>query len=298
MHRWLVCAWVLLGSAAHAAEPPVLTEAQLARLEIRAVPAKSGLYVIPGFGGGLSGGNVAVRVTDSEVVIVDNKYDYSHDDIVGKVRSVTDLPISTVLNTHHHFDHAGANPDFATYARVISHENARANMLANRTASAAPEGAPAFTYSDATTLFIDSVEIQVHHFGRGHTDGDSVIYFPDLKTVHTGDLFIWGERLDGSRLAPFIDYDNGGSAMDWTGTLDRILALDFDTVIPGHGPILGRTEIETFRHRFEVLMARISQAIAAGVSREDIETSVDLTDLDWPMPPGRVTSIYDELNGG
>ena len=284
-----------LCSAAYAAERPTLSDAQLALTDIRSVPGKPGLYVIPGFDGGLSGGNIAVRVTKSEVIIVDNKYAYSHDDIVAKVAKVTDLPITTVLNTHHHFDHAGANPDFIPYADVISHANARTNMLANRGPSANPAGAAPTTFTDTMTLYIDEAEVQVHHFGRGHTNGDSVIYFPDLKTIHTGDLFIWGRRLDNSKLAPFIDYANGGSAKAWTGTLDHILALDFDTVIPGHGVILGRAELQTFRHRFETMLARIAQAIAAGIPREDIETTVDLSDLDWPMPAGRVTAIYDEL---
>ena len=284
-----------LCSAAYAAEPPILTDAQLAITDIRAVPGKPGLYVIPGFDGSLSGGNVAVRVTASEVILVDNKYAYSHDDIVAKVAKVTDLPITTVLNTHHHFDHAGANADFLPYADVISHQNARVNMLANLGPSANPAGAAPRTYTDTMTLFIDNAEVRVHHFGKGHTNGDSVIYFPDLKTIHTGDLFIWGRRLDDSKLAPFIDYANGGSAKAWVGTLDKILSLDFDTVIPGHGVILSRVELETFRHRFETMLARIAQAITTGVPREEVEQKVDLSDLDWPMPVGRVTAIYDEL---
>ena len=287
----------LFGLAAVAAEPPKLTEDQLALTDIRGVPGKAGLYVIPGFDGGLSGGNIAVRVTESEVIIVDNKYAYSHDDIVEKVAKVTNLPITTVLNTHHHFDHAGANADFIPYADVISHENARTNMLANRGPSANPAGAAPTTYTDSLTLHIDEAEVRVHHFGAGHTDGDSVIFFPDLKTIHTGDLFIWGRRLDNSKLAPFVDYANGGSAKAWIGTLDAILALDFDTVIPGHGVILTRSELEIFRHRFETMLARIAQAVTNGVPREDVEKTVDLSDLDWPLPVGRVTAIYDELVG-
>ena len=278
------------------AEPVALTDEQLARLTIREVVGKSGLFVIPGFGGAVSGGNIAVLVTSSSVVVVDNKFDHSHDDIVSQIASVTDHPITTVLNTHHHFDHAGSNPSFMAYAQVISHDNARANMLANRRASADPAGAPPTTYSDTMTLHVDGSEIQLHHFGRGHTDGDTVIYFPNQKTVHTGDLFIWGQRLNGSKLAPFIDYDNGGSAREWTDTLDKILALNFDTVIPGHGTILTRREVEMFRHRFEVLVGRVAQAIRAGTSREKIAAAVELKDLDWPLTPDRIELIFDELS--
>ncbi|NKC01313.1 MAG: MBL fold metallo-hydrolase [Pseudomonadales bacterium] len=292
----LISLLLLASSVVSAAEPAALTDEQLAKLSLRAVAGKTDLYVIPGFGGAVSGGNIAVLVTQDGVVVVDNKFDYSHDDIVSQIRSITDQPITTVLNTHHHFDHAGSNPHFLAYAQVIGHDNARANMLANRRASADPTGAPPITYSDTTTLHLGDHKIELHHFGRGHTNGDTVVYFADLKTVHTGDLFIWGERLDGSKLAPFIDYDNGGSARDWAGTLDKILALDFDTVIPGHGAVLTRSEIETFRHRFEVLVGRVAQAIAAGISREGVAEAVEVEDLDWPLTADRIELIYDELS--
>lgn len=290
---------VLLSLAAvlsTAAERPTLTEEQLARLTIRPVSGKPDLYILPGFDGSLSGGNVAVLVTNEGVVLVDNKYAYSHDDITTQVATVTDRKIKVVLNTHHHFDHVGANPAFMRYAQVLSHDNARLNALANRPAGADPAGAAPITYTKTTNLHIGKHTIQVHHLGRGHTNGDSVIFFVELKTVHTGDLFIWGSRLDGSILAPFVDYANGGSAAEWTATLDGILALDFDTAIPGHGPVLTRREIETFRHKFEVLLGRISQAISAGVSREHIASQIDLADLKWPFTPDRIEAIYDELS--
>ncbi|MFT7653510.1 MAG: cyclase [Candidatus Azotimanducaceae bacterium] len=294
--RYALFTLLIFCSTLSTAERVELTDEQLARLTIREVVGKPGLFVMPGFGGAVSGGNIAVLVTSSSVVVVDNKFDDSHDDIVTQIASVTDHPITTVLNTHHHFDHAGSNPSFMSYAQVISHDNARANMLANRRASADPAGAPPITYSDTMSLHVDGSEIELHHFGRGHTDGDTVIYFPNLKTVHTGDLIIWGQRLDESKLAPFIDYDNGGSAREWTATLDRLLALDFDTAIPGHGPILSRREVEVFRHRFEVLVSRVAQAITAGTSREKIAAAVELKDLDWPLTPDRIELIFDELS--
>ena len=286
---------VLLISTSTSTSAAELTAEQLTKLDIRPVPGKPLLYVIPGFGGSVSGGNVAVLVTGAGVVVVDNKFDYSFDDIVAKIGTITSQAVHTVINTHHHYDHAGANPSFIPIARVISHDNARANMLANRRASADPTGAPPFTYSDAASLHVGGDEIQIHYFGRGHTDGDSVVFFPSLRTVHTGDLFIWGDRLDGSKLAPFMDYDNGASAKAWVATLEQILALDFDTVIPGHGPILGRPEVEAFRHRMEVLVSRVAQAATQGVSRDNLSKAVALDDLDWPLAPERLQAIYDEL---
>ena len=278
---------VLLGTAGQL-QPPTFTPEQEARLQIREV--KDGLYVIPGFDGNMSGGNVAVRVTDDGVIIVDDKYLYSYDFIAAQVRSVTDQPIRYVLNTHHHFDHAGSNADFMQNAEVIAHKNARANIVRNN-----QTGAPRVVFGDETAVFLGGVEVQAHHVGRGHTNGDAVIYFPDLRAVHTGDLFIWGQRLDGSTLAPFWDFGNGGSATEWPTTLDKLLALDFDTVIPGHGPILTKNEVRTFRRNLQTVLDRVQGQIEAGATRDNIASRVDTTDLGWPLAPVRLQDVYDEL---
>ena len=269
-------------------QPPTFTPEQEARLQIREVA--DGLYVIPGFDGGQSGGNVAVRVTGDGVILVDNKFAYSFDFITAQVASVTDQPVRYVLNTHHHGDHAGSNADFMRSAEVIAHRNARANIVRN-----GQTGAPRVTFADETAVFLGGVEAQAHHFGRGHTDGDAVVYFPDLRAVHTGDLFIHGQRLDGSTLAPFWDYGNGGSAAEWPATLTRLLALDFDTVIPGHGELLTKADVRTFRAKLETVLDRVRAEIAAGATREDIASRVDTADLDWPLAPTRIQDVYDEL---
>jgi cyclase len=269
---------------------PTLTPEQLERVQIHPVQGKAGLYVIPGFDGGLSGGNVAVRVTGNGVILVDNKFSYSSSDIIRQVASVTSEPISYVMNTHHHDDHAGSNADFMPAAQVIGHENVRSLMINNDQA-----GAPSIVFSHSTSVFVGDVEVQAHHFGRGHTSGDSIIYFPDLRTVHTGDLFIWGTRLDGSTMAPFIDYANGGSAAEWTATLDGLLALDFDTAIPGHGPILTKADVKAFQDKFSRLILRMTRLIDSGTGRDDIATRLELADLNWPFAPRAVQAIYDEL---
>ena len=265
-----------------------LTPEQQARLQIREM--MDGLYILPGFDGGQSGGNVAVRVTDNGVIIVDDKFPYSFDFITEQVRRVTNQPIKYVLNTHHHDDHSGSNADFMPSAEVIAHKNARANIVRNN-----QPGAPRVIFADETAVFLGGAEVQMHHFGRGHTNGDAVVYFPDLRTVHTGDLFVYGERLDGSTLSPFWDFGNGGSVLEWPATLTRLLALDFDTVIPGHGPILTKADIRTFRAKLETVIDRVSGEIAAGATRDDIASRVDTADLDWPLAPVRLQNVFDEL---
>ena len=260
-------------------------------MQIRAVAGKDGLYIIPGFDGSLSGGNVAVLVSDDGVLIVDNKFEYSYRDIMEQLRKVTDQAVRYVLNTHHHSDHAGSNAGFMPDTPVLAHRNVRANMLRNDQA-----GAPEILYDESVTLIFGGQEINAYHFGRGHTNGDSVIYFPELRTVHTGDLVIWGDRLDGSTMTPFIDYRNGGSAAEWTATLDGLLSLDFDTVIPGHGPILSKADIRIFRGKFDQLLTRMRVLIDNGIARDAIAAELDIADLNWPFQPSILELIYDELS--
>ncbi len=267
---------------------PTLTPEQQERLKIREV--MDGLYVLPGFDGGQSGGNVAVRVTDDGVIIVDDKFPYSFDFITEQVASVTDQPIKYVLNTHHHNDHSGSNADFMPTAEVIAHKNARANIVRNN-----QPGPPRVAFADETAVFLGGAEVQMFHFGRGHTNGDAVAYFPDLRTVHTGDLIVYGQRLDGSTLSPFWDFGNGGSVLEWPATLTRLLALDFDTVIPGHGPILTKADVRTFRGKLETVIDRVRAEIAAGATRDDIASRVDTADLDWRLAPVRIRNVFDEL---
>ena len=267
---------------------PTFTPEQEARLSIREVV--DGLYLIPGFDGGQSGGNVAVRVTDEGVLVVDNKFPYSFDFITEQIANVTSQPIRYVLNTHHHDDHSGSNADFMDSADVIAHKNARINIIRNE-----QPGAPRLVFTDETAVFLGDAEVQMHHFGRGHTNGDAVAYFPDLRVVHTGDLFIYGQRLDGSTLSPFWDFGNGGSVLEWPATLSGILTLDFDMVIPGHGSIMTRADVRTFRTKLETVINRVREEIANGATRADIASRVDTSDLEWPLAPIRIQNVFDEL---
>jgi glyoxylase-like metal-dependent hydrolase (beta-lactamase superfamily II) len=256
--------------------------------EIRKV--KDGLYVIPGYDGAVTGGNVAVRVTGEGAIIVDDRLPPSSAEIAGKVKSVTPQPIKYVLSTHGHGDHTGGHPEFITVAEIIAHRNNRANMV--RSKLAAP---PRVVFSDQAAVFLGGVEAQAIHMGRGHTNGDAVIYFPDLRTIHTGDLVVWGKRTDGSILTPFVDRASGGSLVEWITTLDGVLKLDFDTAIPGHGPVLSKENIRTFRQNLVTLRQRVTDVVKAGVKKEELGTKLKTDDLGWPFPPERLNELWDEF---
>ena len=258
----------------------VLTQQQ--GLEIQEVA--DGLYMIVG-----NGGNVGVRVTSEGVVVVDDKFEQNYDDIIARIRSVTDQPVKYVLNTHHHGDHTGGNEKFSAVAQVVAHSNVRTNILNGN-----QSGAPSIIFTDQTSVFLGDAEVQAHYVGRGHTNGDAVIYFPDLRTVHTGDLFVGG--------TPFIDYANGGSSIEWLTTLDNILELDFETVIPGHGGLMTKNDIREFRRKFETLQDRGRELISSGVTKDQFGSRLNGDDLGWPIEGslfGRrsLPDFYDELAG-
>ena len=196
MHRLRMCVYLCLFGAALATMAFAAAQQPTGdpfSTEIRKI--KDGLFVIPGYDGAVTGGNVAVRVTSEGTIIVDDRLPPSSKEIAGKVRSVTSQPIKYVLSTHSHGDHSGGHPEFINVAEIIAHRNNRANMIRNK--QAAP---PRLVFADQAAVFLGGVEVQAMHLGGGHTNGDAVIYFPDLRTVHTGDLVVWGKRTDGTIL--------------------------------------------------------------------------------------------------
>ncbi len=230
---------------------------------------KDDLYVI-GVTKGVGAGNVAVCVTDEGVILVDDMFDRNHDEILEKLRTVTDKPIKYVLNSHQHDDHAGGNAKMlAMNAEVISHRNARANMALLK-----QPGLARVTFSEEMDVYLGGKEVRARHYGRGHTGGDAVMYFPADKVIHTGDLFLTFPP------QPFIDYANGGSALEWTKTLDEALKLDFDIAIPGHGPVSDRSGILKFRNEFQAMRDRISGMLHSGASKDQV-SKVLVTDYHW-----------------
>ena len=182
-----------------------------------------------------------------------DKFEQDGPEIRAKVKSVTDQPIRYIINTHQHPDHTGGNKSFLeSSAEIIAHRNARANMAQQNM-----PGLPRITFSDEAQVFLGGKEVRVRYFGRGHTNGDAVVFFPSERAIHTGDLFVRGS-------SPFIDYSGGGSLKAWDQTLEAALQNDFDTVIPGHGPVGKKADLVEWRASLEKLRSRAKTACAAG----------------------------------
>ncbi len=258
-------------------QPPTPAPASLAVQKL-----KDDLYVIA-MAKGVGGGNIAVYVTDEGVILVDDMFDRDYTAVMEKVRSITDKPVKYVLNSHQHDDHAGGNAKMLlANAEVIAHKNVRSNMLRLNL-----PGLPRVTYSDEIDVNLGGKETIVRHYGRGHTGGDSVIWFPARKVIHTGDLFLTNPP------QPFIDYANGGSALEWTGTIDKILQLDFDVAIPGHGPVSDRAGLIKFRADFEAMRNRIAGMVHAGASKDEISKTLT-GEFHW-APGGLAVQQVDSL---
>jgi cyclase len=229
---------------------------------------KDDLYVIVG-----DGGNVAVYVTGDGVILVDDKFEQDFQPILEKIKSVTDQPVKYVFSTHHHADHSGGNVKFLPIAQIISTANARKNIVEHKQSNAPANITPAqITFTTESSVFLGGKEVRALYFGRGHTNGDAVIYFPALRTIHTGDL------MAGS--TPLIDYPGGGSVVDWTKTLDGALKLDFDTVIPGHGAVTNKAGLLTYRNNVEKLRNRAAGLIREGKSQEEVG-KVMIAEFGW-----------------
>jgi glyoxylase-like metal-dependent hydrolase (beta-lactamase superfamily II) len=257
-------------------------------LEIEKV--KDNLYLIRG-----GGGNTGVWITANGVVVVDTKLAGFGPQILDKIKSVTDQPVTIIINTHTHGDHVSSNEAFPPTVDIVAHENTRANM----------EKMPAFqgekaaflprrTYKDRLTVLGGRDRLDLYYFGRGHTNGDTIIVFPFVRTAHTGDLF-------ARRGAPLIDMNNGGSGVEYPDTLAKAAAgiKDVDTVIPGHSPV---TDWQTFREYGEFnrdFLAAVQAAVKAGKTADEAASSLQLPDrwkdYDMTRAKDNVPKIYSEL---
>jgi glyoxylase-like metal-dependent hydrolase (beta-lactamase superfamily II) len=295
----LVAAGALSMAVAAAQAPQAgLSPAAVAATKIEKV--KDNLFIITGSGtanrDAFSGGNTAVFVTDAGVVIVDTKLAGWGQIILDRVRSVTDKPITTIINTHTHGDHTGSNAFFGTTVDTIVQENTAANMA--RMDAFKGDNAkflPKRTYKDKLSIGAGKNQIDLYYFGRGHTDGDTFVVFPALRTMHMGDLFPWKD-------APFLDRSNGGSGVAMPQTLDNALKgiKNVDTIVGGHQPLVQWKDLQEYQRFNADLLAAVQAAKKAGKSVDEASTSINLTTkyagYESARTKAAIQAIYDELD--
>lgn len=248
-----------------------------------------GLYLLRG-----AGGNVAVSTGKDGVFLIDDDYEPLAAKLREAVGRVATGPIRFLVNTHWHGDHTGGNAMLGgAGAIIVAQENVRQRMSReqvmksfNETVPAAPAVAlPVITFTEAMTLYLNGDTVDILHAKNAHTDGDAIIHFRMANVIHAGDTFFNG-------FYPFIDYESGGTVEGMIAAADTILALsDAQTkIIPGHGPLGNKVQLQAFRDMLATVRLRFARARAEGKTTEQVVNAHLLSDLDATWGQGWLTT--------
>src|SRR2546425_1716517 len=260
---------------------------------------KDNLYMITGADPtdreSFSGGNPGVFITANGVVVVDTKLAGWGQVILDKIKSVTNKPVTTIINTHTHGDHTGSNEAFGATVDFVAHENTRANMeKMDAFKGDKAKFLPKRTFKDKMSIGIGKDRIDLYYFGRGHTNGDTWVVYPALRVMQTGDMFAWKD-------APTLDKGNGGSGLEYAQTVGKALAAvkDVDTLIVGHSPLRKPAELQEYQRFMTNFVAAVRNANKSGKSVEEAAASINLNSKYPGYKNERykmaIQVIYDEL---
>lgn len=227
---------------------------------------KDNLFMIPG-----AGGNTAVFVTANGVVLVDTKLASNGQAILDRVRSVTNRPVTTIINTHTHGDHVGSNEFFPASVEILTHENTQANMAKMDDMKGKPNAMPDRTYKDRLTIGRGADQVDLYYFGRAHTNGDTFVVFPALRTMHAGDVF-------PEKQPPLLDGGNGGSGVAYADTMEKAVKgiQNVDTVIPGHSPVTDWAAFVEYAEFNRAFLGAVQAARKAGRTAEQAAVELRL----------------------
>jgi cyclase len=236
-------------------------------LDVTAI--KPGLWMLAGIGS-----NVTVIATGDGTIVVDSMTLVRQGVRVHeRAVALAGAPVVALVNTHYHLDHTHGNPGFPIGTKVVSTDRTLDHLRTRDAAwwaeSPAKDLLPNYTFTDTWSARYGERTIRAIHPGRGHTDGDLVLLLVEDRVLIAGDLFFNGYY-------PNIDLEAGGTVREWPATLDAVLALDFDTVVPGHGPVATRADLQRFRDFMASLWTQTSAIVDRGGSLADVRREVDL----------------------
>jgi cyclase len=294
---------LLVGALAAVAGAASAQQQDFSKVEIKVTKVSGNIYLLEG-----SGGNIAASVGDDGIVIVDDQFAPLADKIRAALKGITSKPLRFIINTHYHFDHTGGNLPFHD-ATIIAHDNVRkrlaqANVVGNGGSAMKmdqpanpPEALPVITFAHDVTLHVNGEDIRALHAPSGHTDGDSIVFFPKSNVVHFGDDFVrYG--------FPFIDINGGGSSKGMIAALENALTqLPKDVkVIPGHGALATLDDVRSFLTMLKETRAVVEKAVKAGKTLQQLQLEKVLAQ--WEKYSGQFVStdlfietLYNELTG-
>lgn len=281
----------------------IAQDRDFSKVQIKVSKVAGTVYMLEG-----AGGNIGASVGDDGIVVVDDQYAPLADRIQAALKGITDKPVRFIINTHYHGDHTGGNEFFQKQAPIIAHDNVRKRLEEGGAAGnggsvrmeqkAQPKGAlPIITFDHDVTVHLNGEDIRALHFPAGHTDGDSVIYFPKSNVVHMGDDFVtYG--------FPFIDVDSGGSIDGMiSGVENAIAQLPADVkIIPGHGPVSDLDDVRAYVKMLKETRAAVQEELDKKMTLEQMKQKKLLDP--WKKYSGEFISedafletLYNSLTG-
>ena len=297
-HRVLiVCASLLIATFALA------QDRDFSKVEIKVTKVSANVYMLEG-----AGGNIGASVGDDGIVIVDDQYAPLAEKIQAALKGVTDKPVRFIINTHFHGDHTGGNAYFQKQAPVIAHDNVRKRLEEGGTGGnlgsismerkpATKEALPIITFDHDVTVHLNGEDIRALHFPSGHTDGDSIIFFPKANVVHMGDDFVrYG--------FPFIDLGSGGSVEGMIAAMQEVIPkLPPDVkVIPGHGNISNLDDVREYVKMLVETRAAVEKGVKQGKTLAQLKQEKVLDPWkkwngDFVTTDGFIETLYNDLTG-
>jgi len=262
---------------------------------LKTTPLGNGLFVFSG-----DGGNVTAVVGDGSTLLIDSGVDSRAVQLNDAVFKATMRPVTRLVNTHWHFDHTGGNVFLGSSGvTIIAQENVKGQLLSVhdvpfiglRDGHYPPQALPTVTYSTNMSLVQGSQRLTLANYGPAHTDGDTSTYIAPANVVVVGDIF-------SNAFYPIIDLTSGGSIDGMILTVDRILAqTDEQTkIVPGHGPIATRADLQTYRDMLVQVRLRVQQLIVAGKTMDEAVAAAPTKDFDAKWGGGYVTpDVFTKL---
>ncbi|MGH9943260.1 MAG: MBL fold metallo-hydrolase [Pyrinomonadaceae bacterium] len=221
-----------------------------------------------------AGGNIGVSAGPDGILIVDDQFAPLADKIRAALKQINPGKLEFVLNTHYHGDHTGSNKEFGREAKIIAHENVRRRLateqkILGETVSPSPkEALPVVTFAESVSVHFNGEEIRALHFPRGHTDGDSIIFFTSANVVHMGDHFFNGRF-------PFVDLNSGGSVEGYAKNVADVIARvpAGVKIIPGHGALASVADLKNFHRALVETTEIVRKQMQAGKTLEQIKSA-------------------------
>jgi glyoxylase-like metal-dependent hydrolase (beta-lactamase superfamily II) len=260
---------VIVALAVSVGAPAARAQQDFSQVEIKTEKVAEGVYMMTG-----SGGNLGLAVGPDAVFLVDDQYAPLTPKIRAAIAAITDKPVRFVVNTHWHGDHTGGNENFAEAgALIVAHDNVRKRMSSEQflafftmKVEPSPKAAlPLVTFDRNVTFHINGDEVTALHCPAAHTDGDAIVHFKRADVIHMGDIHF-------NYMYPFIDASSGGTPEGVIAAVDRALALagERTRIIPGHGPLASKADLQAYRTMLATVLERIKAQVAAGKRVQDI----------------------------